>query len=122
MNFFNVFKKRKILFLNVFLFLYIILNLLTGERGLIAFFEKSELEKKLIETKAKLNEEIQIFDNKNSLLSTNLNFDFVDILIRDKLKIGKKEEIIIKNVACLLLQHSVILGQLSSWETAFRLC
>ena len=96
MNFFDVFKKRKILFLNIFLFLYIILNLLTGERGLIAYFEKSELEKKLIETKAKLNEEIQIFDNKNSLLSTNLNFDFVDILIRDKLKIGKKEEIIIK--------------------------
>ena len=96
MNFFNVFKKRKILFLNVFLFLYIILNLLTGERGLMAYFEKSELEKKLIKTKAKLNEEIQIFDNKNSLLSTNLNFDFVDILIRDKLKLGKKEEIIIK--------------------------
>ena len=96
MNFFNVFKKRKILFLNIFLFLYIILNLLTGERGLIAYFEKSELEKKLIETKAKLNEEIKIFDNKNSLLSTNLNFDFVDILIRDKLKLGKKEEIIIK--------------------------
>ena len=96
MNFFNAFKKRKILFLNIFLFLYIILNLLTGERGLIAYFEKSELEKKLIKTKAKLNEEIQIFDNKNSLLSTNLNFDFVDILIRDKLKLGKKEEIIIK--------------------------
>ena len=96
MNFLNTFKKRKILFLNVFLFLYIILNLLTGERGLMAYFEKSELEKKLIKTKAKLTEEIQILDNKNSLLSTNLNFDFVDILIRDKLKLGKKEEIIIK--------------------------
>ena len=96
MHFFNVFKKRKILFLNIFLFLYIILNLLTGERGLMAYFEKSELEKKLIKTKANLTEEIQIFDNKNSLLSTNLNFDFVDILIRDKLKLGKKEEIIIK--------------------------
>tara|TARA_B100000424_G_C22645004_1_gene356168 strand:+ start:271 stop:570 length:300 start_codon:yes stop_codon:yes gene_type:complete len=96
MNFFNVFKKRKILFLNIFLFLYIILNLLTGERGLMAYFEKSELEKKLIKTKVKLTEEIQILDNKNSLLSTDLNFDFVDILIRDKLKLGKKEEIIIK--------------------------
>ena len=96
MDFFDVLRKRKILFLNIFLFLYIVFNLLTGERGLMAYFEKSELEKKLIETKAKLNEEIQIFDNKNSLLSTNLNFDFVDILIRDKLKIGKKDEIIIK--------------------------
>ena len=96
MNFFDVFKKRKILFLNVFLFLYIVFNLLTGERGLMAYFEKSELEKKLIKTKVKLTEEIQILDNKNSLLSTDLNFDFVDILIRDKLKLGKKEEIIIK--------------------------
>ena len=96
MNFFDVLKKRKILFLNIFLFLYIVFNLLTGERGLMAYFEKSELEKKLIKTKAKLTEKIKILDNKNSLLSTNLNFDFVDILIRDKLKLGKKEEIIIK--------------------------
>ena len=96
MNFFDVFKKRKILFLNIFLFLYIVFNLLTGERGLIAYFEKSELEKKLTKTKSVLTEEIQILDNKNSLLSENLNFDFVDILIRDKLKLGKKEEIIIK--------------------------
>ena len=96
MNFFDVFKKRKILFLNIFLFLYIVFNLLTGERGLMAYFEKSELEKKLIKTKIVLNKEIQILDKKNSLLSENLNFDFVDILIRDKLKLGKKEEIIIK--------------------------
>ena len=96
MNFFNAFKKRKILFLNIFLFLYIVFNLLTGERGLMAYFEKSELEKKLTKTKVALTEEIKILDNKNSLLSENLNFDFVDILIRDKLKLGKKEEIIIK--------------------------
>ncbi len=96
MNFFDVLKKRKILFLNIFLFLYIVFNLLTGERGLMAYFEKSELEKKLTETKIVLTEEIEILDKKNSLLSENLNFDFVDILIRDKLKLGKKEEIIIK--------------------------
>ena len=96
MNFFDVFKKRKILFLNVFLFLYIVFNLLTGERGLMAYFEKSELEKKLTKTKIVLTNEIQILNKKNSLLSENLNSDFVDILIRDKLKLGKKEEIIIK--------------------------
>ena len=84
------------MFLNIFLFLYIVFNLLTGERGLMAYFEKSELEKKLTETKIVLTEEIEILDKKNSLLSENLNFDFVDILIRDKLKLGKKEEIIIK--------------------------
>ena len=96
MDFFDVLRKRKILFLNIFLFLYIVFNLLTGERGLMAYFEKSELEKKLTETKIVLTEEIEILDKKNSLLSENLNSDFVDILIRDKLKLGKKEEIIIK--------------------------
>ncbi len=96
MNFFDVFKNKKILFLNIFLFLYIVFNLLTGERGLMAYFEKSELEKKLTKTKSVLTNEIQILDKKNSLLSENLNSDFVDILIRDKLKLGKKEEIIIK--------------------------
>ncbi len=96
MNFFDVFKKRKILFLNIFLFLYIIFNLLTGERGLLAYLEKNELEKKLTKTKIELIKEIKIIDNKNLLLSENLNSDFVDILIRDKLKLGKKEEIIIK--------------------------
>ena len=96
MDFFDVLRKRKILFLNIFLFLYIVFNLLTGERGLMAYFEKSELEKKLTKTKIVLTEEIQILDKKNLLLSENLNFDFVDILIRDQLKLGKKEEIIIK--------------------------
>ena len=96
MNFFNVLKKRKILFLNIFLFLYIIFNLLSGDRGLMGYFEKNKLEKYLSETKIKLTNEIEILENKHSLLSENLNFDFIDILIRDKLMLGKKEEIIIK--------------------------
>ena len=29
---------------------------------------------------------------------------------------------IIKKVACLLLQHSVIFGQFASWQTVFNLC
>ena len=96
MNFLDVLKKRKILFLNIFLFLYIIFNLLSGDRGLLGYFEKIKLEKHLLETKIKLTNEIKVLENKNSLLSENLNFDFIDILIRDKLMLGKKEEIIIK--------------------------
>ena len=96
MNFFEVFKKRKILFLNIFLFLYIIFNLLSGDRGLLGYFEKNKLEKHIVETKIKLTNEIKVLENKNSLLSENLNFDFVDILIRNKLMLGNKEEIIIK--------------------------
>ena len=62
----------------------------------MGYFEKNKLEKHLVETKIKLTNEIKVLENKNSLLSENLNFDFVDILIRNKLMLGNKEEIIIK--------------------------
>ena len=96
MRFFDVFKRRKFLFLNIFLFLYIVTNLFTGERGLMSYFEKREIEKYLNENKASLTLEIKEMEKKNLLLSENLNFDFIDILIRDKLKFGNKDEVIIK--------------------------
>ena len=96
MRFFEVLERRNILFLNIFLFLYIAINLFSGDRGLLSFFEKNDLEKKLKEKKILLKNEISEIENKNLLLSENLNFDFLDILIREKLKYGYKNEIIIK--------------------------
>ena len=96
MRFFEVLKKRKILFLNIFLFLYIAINLFSGDRGLLSFFEKKDLEKNLYQKKNSLTKEIADVENKNFLLSENLNFDFLDILIRQKLMFGKKDEILIK--------------------------
>ena len=96
MKFLDVLKRKKFIFLNIFLFLYIAINLFTGERGLISYFEKKELEMKLSQKKILLKNEISDTEHKNLLLSENLNFDFVDILIREKLKFGKKNEILIK--------------------------
>ena len=96
MRFFEVLKRKKLVFLNIFLFLYIAINLFSGDRGLLSFFEKNDLEKKLNEKKIVLKNEISEIENKNFLLSENLNFDFLDILIREKLKYGYKNEIIIK--------------------------
>tara|TARA_B100001029_G_C14643524_1_gene225583 strand:+ start:50 stop:349 length:300 start_codon:yes stop_codon:yes gene_type:complete len=96
MRFFEVIRKRKILFLNIFLFLYIAMNLFTGDRGLISYFEKKGIEKHLYDKKITLTNEVAKFENKNLLLSDNLNFDFIDILIREKLKFGYKNEILIK--------------------------
>ena len=39
---------------------------------------------------------IRKFENKNKLLSENINLDYLDILYREKLKLGKKDEIYIK--------------------------
>ena len=35
-------------------------------------------------------------EKKNKLLSDNLDLDYLDMIYREKLKLGKKEEIIIK--------------------------
>ena len=61
-----------------------------GERGLISYYEKEKKHKNLIEKKNILSEELNEFEKKNKLLSTNLNLDYVDTLYREKLKFGKK--------------------------------
>ena len=96
MEFFKVLKRRKILFLNIFLLLYISINLFMGERGLISYFEKKTLLKDLDEQQTLLTQKVKNIENKNNLLSENLNFDFVDTLIREKLKFGNKNEVLIK--------------------------
>ena len=96
MKFFEVLKRRKILFLNIFLFLYIAMNLFSGDRGVISYFEKKEIKKNLENKKEVLTVKVNDFEHKNNLLSENLDFDYVDMLIREKLRFGKKEEIIIK--------------------------
>jgi len=96
MNFFKTFKTKKILFLNILLFSYILLNLLDGERGLFSYFDKVKIEKGLSQKEVDLTEKLRIIEHKNSLLSENLDFDYLDVLIRKKLNFGNKDEILIK--------------------------
>ena len=73
-----------------------LINLFMGERGLISYFEKENLFKDLNEQQVFLSHKVKTIENQNNLLSENLNFDFVDTLIREKLKFGNKDEILIK--------------------------
>tara|TARA_Y100001936_G_C15828530_1_gene535538 strand:+ start:149 stop:448 length:300 start_codon:yes stop_codon:yes gene_type:complete len=95
MGFFKVLKKRKILFINIFLLLYISINLFMGERGLISYYEKKSLLNDLNEEKTLLTINITDIERKNNLLSEKLDFDFVDTLIRQSFKFGNKEDILI---------------------------
>ena len=95
MGFFKVLKKRKILFINIFLLLYISINLFMGERGLISYYEKKSLLNDLNEEKTFLTKNITDIERKNNLLSEKLDFDFVDTLIRQSFKFGNKEDILI---------------------------
>tara|TARA_S200000501_G_C20471019_1_gene589426 strand:- start:268 stop:567 length:300 start_codon:yes stop_codon:yes gene_type:complete len=96
MGFLNVLKRKKLLFLNIFFLLYISINLFTGERGFISFFEKKKLLSDLNDEQIFLTKEVKSIENKNNLLSNNLNFDLVDTLVREKFMFGKKNEVLIK--------------------------
>jgi len=96
MQLFHFLKVKKIFFLQIFLTLYFVINLVGGERGLISYFEKSNYEKELEMKTLKLNSNLIEIENKNRLLSKNINIDYLDQLYREKLKFGKKDEIIIK--------------------------
>tara|TARA_X000001036_G_scaffold384560_1_gene378606 strand:- start:195 stop:491 length:297 start_codon:yes stop_codon:yes gene_type:complete len=96
MKILNFLKTKKLLLLNILLTFYIATNLIGGERGLVSYYEKERIHKKLINKEKKLSKELTEFEKKNQLLSSNLNLDYVDMIYREKLKFGKKDEIIIK--------------------------
>ena len=96
MRLFNFLTKKKLLLLNVLLTLYIATNLIGGERGLISYYEKEKKQVNLIKKENNFFKKLSDFETKNKLLSTNLNFDYVDMMYREKLKFGKKDELIIK--------------------------
>ena len=89
------FKKKKLILLNIFLTLYVGINLVGGERGLVSYFEKKEIHQKLIQKETVLNEKLQDFKHKIKLI-TNNDLDYLDMLYREKLRYGTKDEILIK--------------------------
>ena len=74
------------------LFLYILINLFGGQRGLFAYIEKKEILENLQIKEKEMLENIKNVELKNTLLSERLDYDYIDMLIRDKLMLGKKGE------------------------------
>ena len=85
-------KNNYFLLIFTFLSLYFLFNLLSGQRGLISYFDKKETLKKLKNEELSLINQINDLDFKNSLLSDNLDLDYVEILIRERFLFGKKKE------------------------------
>ena len=96
MNIRSFFSRKKLLLINIFLSIYILINLIGGDRGLLSYFEKKKLVVNLKFLEQNLNKDLKDLEKKNSLLSEQINYDYIDILYREKFKFGKKEEIIIK--------------------------
>ena len=85
-------KKNYFTLISTFLILYFFINLLSGQRGLISYFEKRQILSSLQNEEVNLNYQINDLDFKNSLLSDNLDLDYIETLIRERFLFGKKNE------------------------------
>ena len=85
-------KKNYFILLITFLFIYFFFNLLDGDRGLISYMEKKDIYEQLKNDQITLNSKIEDLEHKNSLLTENIDLDFIEILIREKFLFGKEGE------------------------------
>ncbi len=92
MRFIETINKRKFTLISIFLLLYVILNLLDGERGLISYYEKQKKIEKLFQEKESLNLKLDAIEKKNSLLTDNVDVDYLETLYRKKFMVGKINE------------------------------
>ena len=88
-------KKKKLLLFNIFFTLYIGINLIGGERGLISYFDKKNTYEKLIEEEKVLTAKLKDLDHKITLINKN-DPDYLDMLYRQKFNYVTEDEIIIK--------------------------
>ncbi len=88
-------KKKKFLLFNIFFTLYIGINLIGGERGLISYFDKKNTYEKLIEEEKVLTAKLKDLDHKILLINKN-DPDYLDMLYRQKFNYVTEDEIIIK--------------------------
>ena len=89
---FDKIKKNYFILIITFLFIYFFFNLLGGDRGLISYLKKKDIYKELKIKQTDLKFKIQELEHKNSLLTQNIDLDFIEILIRDKFLFGKEGE------------------------------
>ena len=85
-------KKNYFILIITFLFIYFFFNLLDGDRGLISYMEKKDIYEQLKNDQLTLNSKIEDLEHKNSLLTENIDLDFIEILIREKFLFGKEGE------------------------------
>ena len=96
MKFLEIINKKKFLLISIFLLLYVILNLLPGERGLISFHDKQKNIKELSQKKITLINNLSKIENENNLLTEIVDLDYLETLYRQKFMLGKLNEKIYK--------------------------
>ena len=92
MRFIKIIYQKKLILISIFLCLYVVLNLVDGERGLISYFEKQKIKKQLIQEKKLFTLRVESLEKKNSLLTDNIDLDYLETLYRKKFMVGKSNE------------------------------
>ena len=87
-------KNNYFLLVSTFLILYFFFNLLSGQRGLISYFEKKQKLSTLKKDELILLNQIKDLDFKNSSLSDNLDLDYIETLKKERFLFEKKNETI----------------------------
>ena len=92
MRFLEIINQKKFTLISIFLFLYIILNFLDGERGLISYYEKQKVIDQLFQEKKFLVVQLDLIEKKNNLLTDIVDIDYLEMLYRKKFMVGKVNE------------------------------
>ena len=97
MRFVQIINQKKFTLIAVFLFLYVLINLLDGQRGLISYYEKQKIKQQLIEEEKELSIRLAMVERKNKLLTGKVDLDYLEMLYREKFMVGKSNEHIYKS-------------------------
>ena len=92
MKFVEIINHKKFTLISIFLFLYVALNLLDGERGLISYYENQKIKGQLIQEKKSLIINLNLVEKKNGLLTDVIDIDYLEILYRKKFMLGNSNE------------------------------
>ena len=97
MRFVKIIDQKKFALIAIFLLLYVLINLLDGQRGLISYYEKKAIKEQLIKEKKVLSIELAMIEKKNILLTDKIDLDYLETLYRKKFMVGKSNEYIYKS-------------------------
>ena len=97
MRFVQIINQKKFTLIVIFLFLYVLLNLLDGQRGLFSYYEKLKVKAQLTEEKKVLSINLAMVEKKNMLLTDKVDLDYLEMLYRQKFMVGKSNEHIYKS-------------------------
>jgi cell division protein FtsB len=97
MKFVKIISEKRFTLISLSLFMYVMLNLFDGERGLISYYEKQRILESMEKEKQMYTKKLTLIKKKNDLLTDKLDLDYLETLYRKNFMVGKSNEKIFMN-------------------------